>query len=100
MDDESQHTDVELQQTGLGITAHRMCKKMAKMLPKDVDTFLGKIKVSGSFSRRTSTFLEVFISQSCPAKSLIYSQLTADICIKKFIVSISKIKKKYTLSAV
>ena len=36
---------------------------MPEMLPEDVQTFLGKIKVNGSISRQSSTFPEIFIFQ-------------------------------------
>jgi hypothetical protein len=37
--------------------------KMPEMLQEDVETFLGKLKVTISISRHTSTFPEVFIFQ-------------------------------------
>ena len=33
---------------------------MPELLPEDVETFLGKIKVTSSISRHSSTFSEVF----------------------------------------
>jgi hypothetical protein len=37
--------------------------KMPEMLQEDLETYLGKIKVTSSISRHSSTFSEVFIFQ-------------------------------------
>jgi hypothetical protein len=47
----------------MGVTAHGWVNQNPEMLPEDVGTFLGKIKILGSISGHVSTFSEVFIFQ-------------------------------------
>jgi hypothetical protein len=45
----------------MGVTAHGWVNQILELLPEDLGTLLGKIKVISSISRHSSTFPEVFI---------------------------------------
>jgi hypothetical protein len=45
----------------MGVTAHGWVKQIPELLPEDIGTFLGKIKVISIISGHSSTFPDVFI---------------------------------------
>ena len=45
----------------MGVTAHGWVNQNPEMMPEDVGTFLGKIKVISSISGHSSTFQEFYI---------------------------------------